>query len=38
MRAFADTKTVTHKINSALKELQNRQENFAEYSKLFKVS
>ena len=35
---FADTKTVTHKINPALKGLKDRQENFAEYSKLFKVS
>jgi len=35
---FADTKTVTHKINPALKGLKDRQENFAEYSKLFKIS
>jgi len=34
---FADTKTVTHKINPALRGLKDRQENFAEYSKLFKV-
>ena len=34
---FADTKTVTHKINPALKGLKDRQENFAEYAKLFKV-
>jgi predicted chitinase len=34
---FADTKTVTHKINPALKGLKDRQENFAEYSKLFKI-
>lgn len=35
---FADTKSVTHKINPALKGLKDRQENFAEYAKLFKVS
>lgn len=34
---FADTKTVTHKINPALKGLKDRQDNFAEYAKLFKV-
>jgi putative chitinase len=34
---FADTKSVTHKINPALKGLRDRQENFAEYSKLFKI-
>ena len=34
---FADTKTVTHKINPALKGLKDRQENFAEYTKLFKL-
>ena len=34
---FADTKTVTHKINPALQGLKDRQQNFAEYSKLFKV-
>jgi len=35
---FADTRTVTYKINPALKGLQDRQDNFAEYAKLFKVS
>jgi len=35
---FADTKSVTHKINPALQGLKDRQQNFAEYSKLFKVS
>jgi predicted chitinase len=35
---FADTKTVTHKINPALKGLKDRQQNFAEYSKLFKIA
>lgn len=35
---FADTKSVTHKINPALKGLKDRQDNFAEYAKLFKVS
>ena len=35
---FADTKTVTYKINPALKGLKDRQANFAEYAKLFKVS
>jgi predicted chitinase len=35
---FADTRTVTHKINPALKGLNDRQENFQEYSKLFKVA
>ena len=35
---FADTKTVTHKINPALRGLKDRQDNFAEYAKLFKVS
>ena len=35
---FADTRTVTHKINPALKGLSDRQENFQEYSKLFKVA
>jgi putative chitinase len=34
---FADTKTVTRKINPALKGLQDRQENFAEYTKLFRT-
>ena len=34
---FADTRTVTYKINPALKGLQDRQANFAEYAKLFKV-
>jgi len=35
---FADTRTVTYKINPALKGLQDRQDNFIEYAKLFKVS
>ena len=35
---FSDTKTVTHKINPALRGLKDRQENFAEYARLFKVS
>jgi len=35
---FADTRSVTHKINPALRGLNDRQENFQEYSKLFKVA
>lgn len=34
---FTDTKSVTHKINPALHGLKNRQENFAEYAKLFNL-
>jgi predicted chitinase len=35
---FSDTKTVTHKINPALAGLDSRQQNFAAYSKLFKIA
>jgi putative chitinase len=35
---FADTKSVTHNIQPALKGLKDRQENFAEYAKLFKIT
>jgi len=34
---FADTSKVTYKINPALKGLKDRQENFAEYAKLFRT-
>ena len=35
---FSDTKSVTHKINPALRGLADRQENFAEYAKIFRVA